>query len=86
MTSEKKAMASGGIQPSEGTKVATSNDGGKNNHSQNGDDLSLNDGVREEKNAAGPTKFEKTKAHFWRFKWWYLLALVILLAILLPIL
>ncbi len=86
MTSEKTATAAGGIQAPERTHNATSNAGAENNHSQDGDNVSLVDHGRDEKTAAGPTKFQKIKAHFWRFKWWYLLALVIVLAILLPIL
>lgn len=31
-------------------------------------------------------KRQKVKRHCWRFKWWYLLGLIIFLAILLPIL
>ena len=45
------------------------------------------DNVKEKGAAAagGLTFWQKTKRHFGRFKWWYLLALIILLAILLPI-
>lgn len=35
--------------------------------------------------AAGLTKGQKVKRHFARFKWWYLAAAIILLAIILPI-
>lgn len=35
--------------------------------------------------AAGLTKGQKLKRHFLRFKWWYLAAGIILLAIILPI-
>ncbi|CAG7557498.1 unnamed protein product [Fusarium equiseti] len=44
------------------------------------------DQIRDEKAAAGPTKWQKVKAHLIKFKWWYLLGIVILLAILLPLL
>jgi hypothetical protein len=50
------------------------------------DNVSSNDHVRDEKAAPGPTKWQKVKSHLARFKWWYLLGLVIFLAILLPIL
>ncbi|KAF5260695.1 hypothetical protein FOXYS1_8644 [Fusarium oxysporum] len=49
-------------------------------------DASSDDHVRDEKVAPGPTKWQKVKSHFWRYKWWYLLAIAILLAILLPLL
>ncbi|KAF4340279.1 hypothetical protein FBEOM_5790 [Fusarium beomiforme] len=56
-------------------------------------DASSDDNVRDEKAAAGLTKrqrlnnkWQKLKSHVWRFKWWYLLAIAILLAILLPLL
>jgi hypothetical protein len=51
------------------------------------DDASSTDHVQEKTPPKEPvTKWQKVKAHFWRFKWWYLLGLVILLAIMLPIL
>jgi hypothetical protein len=50
------------------------------------DNVSSNDHVRDEKPAPGPTKWQKVKSHFARFKWWYLLGLIIFLAILLPLL
>ena len=49
-------------------------------------DASSDDHVRDEKVAAGPTKWQKVKSHFWRYKWWYLLLIAVLLAILLPLL
>jgi hypothetical protein len=55
----------------------------EDNNSQNADDASL---VQHEKNAAVPTRFQKIKAHLRKFRWWYLLGLIIFLAILLPIL
>ena len=57
--------------------------GAEDNNSQNADDASL---VQHEKTATTPTRFQKIKAHLWRFRWWYLLGLIIFLAILLPIL
>lgn len=56
--------------------------GAEDNNSRNADDVSL---VQHEKTVA-PTRFQKIKAHLWRFRWWYLLGLIIFLAILLPIL
>ncbi|KAF4463118.1 hypothetical protein FALBO_10059 [Fusarium albosuccineum] len=50
------------------------------------DNASSDDHVRDKKAAPGLTKRQKAKQHFGRFKWWYLLGLVIFLAILLPIL
>lgn len=85
MASEEKATAAGGIPAPEGTRDATSNVDADNNP-QNGDGASLDSDVRDEKAALGATKFQKIKAHIWRFRWWYLLGLVIFLAILLPIL
>jgi hypothetical protein len=55
----------------------------EDNNSQNADDASL---VQHEKTAAAPTRFQKINAHLRKFKWWYLLGLIIFLAILLPIL
>ncbi|KAL5593525.1 hypothetical protein FOBRF1_012627 [Fusarium oxysporum] len=49
-------------------------------------DASSDDHVRDEKVAPGPTKWQKVKSHFWRYKWWYLLLVAVLLAILLPLL
>ena len=43
------------------------------------------DNVAEKGGVAGLSKRQKVKRHCLRFKWWYLLALVIFLAILLPI-
>ncbi|RGP58984.1 hypothetical protein FSPOR_11693 [Fusarium sporotrichioides] len=50
------------------------------------DNASSNDHIRDEKAAPGPTKWQKLKAHLFKFKWWYLLGIAILLAILLPLL
>ncbi|RFN48460.1 hypothetical protein FIE12Z_7269 [Fusarium flagelliforme] len=50
------------------------------------DNAPSDDQIRDEKAAAGPTKWQKVKAHLIKFKWWYLLGIVILLAILLPLL
>ncbi|KAJ3548118.1 hypothetical protein NM208_g1152 [Fusarium decemcellulare] len=50
------------------------------------DNASSDDHVRDKKAAPGLTKRQKAKQHFGRFKWWYLLGLIIFLAILLPIL
>lgn len=49
------------------------------------DNASSDDHVRD-KVVPGPSKRQKLKQHFGRFKWWYLLGLIILLAILLPLL
>ena len=50
------------------------------------DNAPSDDQIRDEKAAVGPTKWHKVKAHLIKFKWWYLLGIVILLAILLPLL
>ncbi|XEV07406.1 hypothetical protein FSHL1_012693 [Fusarium sambucinum] len=50
------------------------------------DNAPSDDQIRDEKAAAGPTKWQKVKAHLIKFKWWYLLGIAILLAILLPLL
>ncbi|KAI1068914.1 hypothetical protein LB507_006153 [Fusarium sp. FIESC RH6] len=50
------------------------------------DNAPSDDQIRDEKAAAGSTKWQKVKAHLIKFKWWYLLGIVILLAILLPLL
>lgn len=55
----------------------------EDNNSQNADDASL---VHQDKTAVAPTRFQKIKAHLRKFRWWYLLGLIIFLAILLPIL
>ncbi|KAH8657354.1 hypothetical protein BGZ61DRAFT_371347 [Ilyonectria robusta] len=49
------------------------------------DNAPSDDHVRDKEAAAVPTKNQKITQHFARFKWWYLLGLIILLAILLPI-
>lgn len=51
-------------------------------------DNASDDHVRDEKEKPAPvlTKRQKVKRHCGRFKWWYLLGVVIFLAILLPIL
>ncbi|RSM09133.1 hypothetical protein CEP52_004250 [Fusarium oligoseptatum] len=49
------------------------------------DNASSDDHVRDKKASPGLSKRQKVKQHFGRFKWWYLLGLVILLAILLPL-
>lgn len=53
---------------------------------QNGDDASSVHAAENEKTSPVLTRFQKVKAHLLRFKWWYLLGLVIFLAILLPLL
>ena len=50
------------------------------------DNASSDDHVRDKKAIPGPSKRQKLKQNFGRFKWWYLLGLIILLAILLPLL
>lgn len=50
------------------------------------DNVPSDDHVRDKETAAVPTKRQKVTQHFSRFKWWYLLGVIILLAILLPIL
>ncbi|KAF5232332.1 hypothetical protein FAUST_8794 [Fusarium austroamericanum] len=50
------------------------------------DNAASDDHVRDEKVAPGPTKWQKVKAHLFKFKWWYLLGIAVLLAILLPLL
>lgn len=50
------------------------------------DNASSDDHVRDKKASPSPSKRQKLKHHFGRFKWWYLLGLIILLAILLPLL
>lgn len=50
------------------------------------DNASSDDHVRDKKANPDLSKRQKLKQHFGRFKWWYLLGLVILLAILLPLL
>lgn len=86
MASMNKTTAAGDIHAPEETADVNNNAGVGNNNSQNGDNDSLDGDVRDEKTAAGLTRFQKIIAHFGRFKWWYLLALVVILAILLPIL
>ncbi|KAM6534384.1 hypothetical protein FALCPG4_004025 [Fusarium falciforme] len=49
------------------------------------DNASSDDHVRDKKASPSPSKRQKLKHHFGRFKWWYLLGLIILLAILLPL-
>ncbi|VUC25651.1 unnamed protein product [Clonostachys rosea] len=49
-------------------------------------DASLEDHVHDEKPIPVVSKREKVKRHFGRWKWWYLVAFIILLAILLPLL
>jgi hypothetical protein len=46
---------------------------------------SFDDGVGDKEKLVVLTKWQRLKRHFWRFKWWYLLAGIILLAIILPI-
>ncbi|RGP78298.1 hypothetical protein FLONG3_3613 [Fusarium longipes] len=50
------------------------------------DNAASDDHVHDEKAAPGPTKWQKVKAHLIKYKWWYLLGIVVLLAILLPLL
>ena len=51
------------------------------------DDVSsIDDGVHEKEHIVPLKKREKVKRHCMRFKWWYLGAIIIFLAILLPIL
>lgn len=49
-------------------------------------DASLEDHAHDKKASPVDSKREKVKRHFERWKWWYLLAFIILLATLLPLL
>lgn len=78
MASQREHTAAGAVASPEETPNAPARD-------DQSDNVSSNDHVRDEKVAPGPTKWQKVKSHLARFKWWYLLGLVIFLAILLPI-
>ncbi|TVY75272.1 hypothetical protein Focb16_v004921 [Fusarium oxysporum f. sp. cubense] len=86
MASEREPTAAGAdtSAPAETTNAAGEQNAPAADAASN--DASSDDHVRDEKVAAGPTKWQKVKSHFWRYKWWYLLAIAILLAILLPLL
>jgi hypothetical protein len=86
MASEREPTAAGAdtAAPAETTNAAGEQNAPAADAASN--DASSDDHVRDEKVAPGPTKWQKVKSHFWRFKWWYLLAIAILLAILLPLL
>ncbi|KAF4450383.1 hypothetical protein F53441_6507 [Fusarium austroafricanum] len=87
MATEREHTTAGAETAPEGTTKATANqDHDAPAADAQSDHASSDDHVRDEKPAPGPTKWQKVKRHFWRFKWWYLLALIILLAILLPLL
>ncbi|KAH7129855.1 hypothetical protein B0J13DRAFT_509178 [Dactylonectria estremocensis] len=80
---EKENTASGGRSSPGERRDSTHSAPAQDVHS---DDASVEDHVRDKKATPVPSKREKVKRHFGRWKWWYLLALVILLAILLPLL
>ncbi|EXK36244.1 hypothetical protein FOMG_09439 [Fusarium oxysporum f. sp. melonis 26406] len=86
MASEREPTAAGAdtSAPAETTNAAGEQNAPAADAASN--DASSDDHVRDEKVAPGPTKWQKVKSHFWRYKWWYLLAIAILLAILLPLL
>lgn len=86
MASEREPTAAGAdtSAPAETTNAAGEQNAPAADAASN--DASSDDHVRDEKVAPGPTKWQKAKSHFWRYKWWYLLAIAILLAILLPLL
>ncbi|KAL9564814.1 hypothetical protein ACKAV7_011266 [Fusarium commune] len=86
MASEREPTATGAdtSAPAETTNAAGEQNAPAADAASN--DASSDDHVRDEKVAPGPTKWQKVKSHFWRYKWWYLLAIAILLAILLPLL
>ncbi|KAK2694797.1 hypothetical protein QWA68_005344 [Fusarium oxysporum] len=86
MASEREPTAAGAdtSAPAETTNAAGEQNAPAADAASN--DASSDDHVRDEKVAPGPTKWQKVKSHFWRYKWWYLLAITILLAILLPLL
>ncbi|KAF5556511.1 hypothetical protein FNAPI_5736 [Fusarium napiforme] len=86
MASEREPTAAGAdtSAPAETTNAAGEQNAPAADAASN--DASSDDHVRDEKVAAGPTKWQKVKGHFWRYKWWYLLLIAVLLAILLPLL
>ncbi|RKK76627.1 hypothetical protein BFJ69_g6832 [Fusarium oxysporum] len=86
MASEREPTAAGAdtSAPAETTNAAGEQNAPAADAASN--DASSDDHVRDEKVAPGPTKWQKVKSHFWRYKWWYLLAIAVLLAILLPLL
>lgn len=84
MASEREHTAAGAVASPEETPNAADTQNAPARDDQS-DNVSSNDHVRDEKVAPGPTKWQKVKSHLARFKWWYLLGLVIFLAILLPI-
>ncbi|KAF4998645.1 hypothetical protein FGRMN_2971 [Fusarium graminum] len=83
MASEEYTARGAAPFPEDAGNAATPQDApAQDDHSDN---VSSSDHVRDEKLAPGPTKWQKVKNHFARFKWWYLVGLIILLAILLPL-
>ncbi|SPJ73371.1 uncharacterized protein FTOL_03101 [Fusarium torulosum] len=85
MASEREQTAAGAVNsPAETANAADTQNAPA--HDDQSDNVSSNDHVRDEKPTPGPTKWQKVKSHFARFKWWYLLGLIIFLAILLPLL
>lgn len=48
--------------------------------------FSVGDGVTDKERTVVVTKRQKVRRHFGRFKWWYLLGVILFLAIILPIL
>lgn len=83
MASEREDTASGGGSSPEERRDSAHSASVQDAQSDN---TSSDDHVLDKKASPGPSKREKVKGHFGRWKWWYLLAVVILLAVLLPLL